>query len=422
MSDTLLIELFQRLGLALALGFLVGIERGWKHREAPDGARAAGIRTHAIIGLFGGLAGTLGVMLGEVAFAAFVIVFAGMWGFFKMKETEKDDDISATGAIAGLLLFAIGAYAAIGDMRVAAAAGVALTAILAFKEGLHSWLRALTWKEIRSALLILAATLIALPLLPDAAIDPWAVINPRELWVLTIFVAVASFAGYIAVRLLGSDVGLLAAGAAGAMVSSTVTTADLGRRVRAHEASAMAAAAAASIAAAVSIGRVMALVGVTARPLLLEAAPALATALVVFVAAAFTLRWMGKKNERHSEAPKLQSPLNLFSVLQFAAFLAAVIIIGRLVADQFGEAGLLPFAASAGLADVDAVTLAAGSLVRNGLPAEAGAHAVLTAVLVNSLSKGVIATGAGGPRYGGLYFAAALAAIAAGGVVWWLLR
>ncbi len=177
MSDTLLIELFQRLGLALALGFLVGIERGWKHREAPDGARAAGIRTHTIIGLFGGLAGTLGAMLGEVAFAAFVIVFAGIWGFFKMKETEKDDDISATGAIAGLLLFAIGAMPAIGDMRVAAAAGVALTAILAFKEGLHGWVHTLTWKEIRSALLILAATLTALPLLPDAAIDPWGVIR-----------------------------------------------------------------------------------------------------------------------------------------------------------------------------------------------------------------------------------------------------
>ncbi len=406
----------------MALGFLVGIERGWKHREAPEGARAAGLRTHAVIGLFGGIAGTLGAMLGEIAFAALVLVFAGVWGYAKKRETDSDNDLSATGAIAGLLLFAIGAYAAIGDMRVAAAAGVALTAILAFKESLHGWLQALTWKEIRSALLILAATLIALPLLPDAPIDPWGVINPRELWFLTILVAAASFAGYIAVRVLGSDVGLLAAGAAGAMVSSTVVTADLGRRVRANEASPMTAAAAASVAAAVSVARVMVLVGVTAQPLLIEAGPALAAALAVFVAAAFALRGLGKKNGAHSEAPKLQSPLNLVSVLQFAAFLAAVIIIGRLVADAFGEAGLLPFAASAGLADVDAVTLAAGSLVRNGLDPDTGAHAVLTAVLVNSLSKGVIATASGGPRYGGFYFAAALAAIAAGGAVWWLLR
>ncbi len=92
------------------------------------------------------------------------------------------------------------------------------------------------------------------------------------------------------------------------------------------------------------------------------------------------------------------------------------------MADQFGEAGLLPFAASAGLADVDAVTSPPAAWFEMASQPRAGAHAVLTAVLVNSLSKGVIATGAGGPRYGGLYFAAALAAIAAGGVVWWLLR
>jgi uncharacterized membrane protein (DUF4010 family) len=100
--------------------------------------------------------------------------------------------------------------------------------LLAFKDALHNWLDKVTWKELRSALIILGATFIALPLLPDRTIDIWEAINPRELWLLTILVAGASFAGYVAVRVLGNDVGVLAGAAAGALVSSTVVTAELG--------------------------------------------------------------------------------------------------------------------------------------------------------------------------------------------------
>jgi uncharacterized membrane protein (DUF4010 family) len=117
-------------------------------------------------------------------------------------------------------------------------------------------------------------------------------------------------------------------------------------------------------------------------------------------------------------AAKLQSPLDLVTVVQFALFLGAVIIIGRLVADAFGQAGLLPFAATAGLGDVDAVTLAAGSLVRGGLDAQVGAHAVMIAAFVNTLAKGAIAAATGGWRYAGYYFAASSLAILVAAAVW----
>jgi uncharacterized membrane protein YhiD involved in acid resistance len=40
-------EVIFNLGLALALGLLVGVERGWQEREAAEGSRLAGIRTSA---------------------------------------------------------------------------------------------------------------------------------------------------------------------------------------------------------------------------------------------------------------------------------------------------------------------------------------------------------------------------------------
>lgn len=410
--------MFQRLALALGIGFLVGVERGWQHRDAPDGTRAAGLRTHAVIGLMGGIAGAMLPVIGQIGFAALTLVFAGAFIAFKLRESFQDQDVSVTGTIAGLLVYALGAYAMWGDLRIAAAVGVALVGLLAFKEALHGWLDKVTWKELRSALLILAASAIALPLLPDRTIDPWEAINPRELWLLTILVAGASFAGYVAVRVLGDDVGVLAGAAAGAFVSSTVVTAELGRRVKKGESHALVGGAAAAIAAAISVGRVVALLALTGAAILPEAGPALVAAAIVFALAAFVMRHFDRGQEGGDGREELSSPLDLWSVAKFALFLGAVIVVGRIVADAYGQAGLLPFAATAGLADVDAVTLAATSLVRGGLDASVGSHAVMVAVLMNTLAKGGIAAVTGGWKYAGLYFAAAAAAILAAGLVW----
>lgn len=413
--------MFQRLAVALGIGFLVGVERGWKHRDAPEGTRAAGLRTYAVIGLMGGATGALLPAIGSIGFAAVTLAVSGAFVTFKVRESIRDNDLSVTGTIAGLLVYVLGVYAMWGDLRIAAAIGVALVGLLAFKEGLHHWLDKVTWKELRSGLLILAATAIALPLLPDRTIDPWDAINPRELWLLTILIAGASFAGYVAVKVLGNDVGVLAGAAAGALVSSTVVTAELGRRVRAGETHAMVGGAAAALAAAISVGRVIVLLAITAAPVVPEAGPALAAASLTFIAAAFALRFFDREDDKGDSTQKLKSPLDLGSVAQFALFLSAVIVLGRIVADAYGQAGLLPFAATAGLADVDAVTLAAGSLVRGGLEPAIGAHAVMIAVLMNTLAKGVIAFVTGGWRYAGLYFAAALAAALAAAAVWFLV-
>lgn len=421
MPDPALLEMFQRLAMALGIGFLMGVERGWKHRDAPEGARAAGLRTHAVIGLMGGVTGALLPAVGQLGFLALTLAFAAAFITFKVRESQRDNDLSVTGTIAGLLVFALGAYSMWGDLRIAAAVGVVLVGLLAFKDALHDWLDKVTWKELRSALLILGATFIALPLLPDRTIDIWGAINPRELWLLTILVAGASFAGYVAVRVLGSDIGVLAGAAAGALVSSTVVTAELGRRVRAGETHALVGGAAAAIAAGMSVARVIVLLAITAMPVVPEAAPTLAAAVLVFAGAAFAMRFFDRQGDGVDSSENLRSPLDLRSVVQFAAFLGAVIIVGRIIADAYGQAGLLPFAATAGLADVDAVTLAASSLVRGGLEPAVGAHAVMIAVLMNTLAKGVIAFVTGGWRYAALYFAAALAATIVATVVWFLV-
>jgi uncharacterized membrane protein (DUF4010 family) len=333
---------------------------------------------------------------------------------FELREAEEEGDNPVTSTVAGLLVFGLGAYAAIGNMVVASAAGVAVAAILAFKQSLHAWLRTLTWKEIRSALLILAATFIALPLLPDRTIDPWNAVNPRSLWLLTILVAAASFGGYIALRALGQKAGLIVGSLAGAIVSSTAVTLDLARRARAEEVRPADAASAASIAATVMLTRVGILSSAFSTAVFAEIWPPLAAAGATSLTAAALLRRLPGSAKDSCAYQKLQSPLDLLSVGRFALILAALTIAANLASAWFGSSGLTAFAASAGLVDVDAVTLAVGNLTKSGLAAKTAAGAILIGVVANTLFKVGIAAVAGSARFIQWFAAASAATLLAG--------
>jgi uncharacterized membrane protein (DUF4010 family) len=155
-----------------------------------------------------------GIVLG-VAFAAYSIVIT----LFSREENRAAGSFSATTAIAGMLTFALGAYALLGDIRIAAGVAVAVTALLASREELHGWVEKITWPELRSVVVLLAMTFIALPILPNQPVGPFGGINLREVWIIAIVLASVSFLGYLAVKYFGARRGLLLAAAAGALAS-----------------------------------------------------------------------------------------------------------------------------------------------------------------------------------------------------------
>jgi hypothetical protein len=75
-------ELFRRLGVSLAIGLLVGLERGWQTRDETDHQRAAGLRTFALAGLLGGICGLTSVSSplvlpsGLLAFTGALVTFS----------------------------------------------------------------------------------------------------------------------------------------------------------------------------------------------------------------------------------------------------------------------------------------------------------------------------------------------------------
>ena len=106
-------ELLPRVALALGIGLLIGLERGWRTREEQPGRRAAGIRTFAISGLLGVIAGAIAEAAGGVAGAGGGIVLAACFAAYSAvitvfchEENRAEGTFSATTAIAGMLTFA----------------------------------------------------------------------------------------------------------------------------------------------------------------------------------------------------------------------------------------------------------------------------------------------------------------------------
>ena len=187
-----------RLAIALAIGLLIGLERGWSARDEQEGERAAGLRTHAISGLLGGVTALVGQLTTPFLIGLVFIGFAGVTAVFHWMESKDEHNFSATGAVAGMMAFLLGAYAVIGDPEIATAAATATVVLLALKSTLHSWLKRLEWIEIRAVLILITMTFLFLPLLPERTIDPWDTINPARVWELAIFVCAISFLGYMA--------------------------------------------------------------------------------------------------------------------------------------------------------------------------------------------------------------------------------
>lgn len=411
--DTL--DLALRLGLALAIGFLIGLERGWRERDEEEGSRTAGLRSYSLIGLLGGVFGALSLGGDRVLLAAGFLTLGGALGAFMWREGGHRHDFSATSLVAALLTFALGALALLGDIRLAAGAGVAAVILLANKETLHGWLERITWTELRVGLLLAAMSFIALSLLPDRTVDPWNALNPHELWLMTVLIAAVSFAGYAAVKIAGPERGILIAAATGGIFASTAVTLTLARMARENPARARLLAGGILLAGGVMMLRVVVVTSLFNAALALALAPVLLAAAAAMAVAAVLMARLQTEASGAATGFVLKNPFDLGQVLRFGLLLAAVMLAAVLARRAFGDPGLLGLAALSGLADVDALTL---SVARLGEVSPTAIAAILLAVAANSIAKCGYALYAGGARIALMAGLGTALAIAAALLVW----
>ncbi len=410
-------ELIERLAVALAIGLVIGIERGWRQRLEAEGERAAGLRTHTLSGLLGGIWGALALNTGEAGVIALALAFAAFTAaiaVFRYREVVHDETFGATTVVAAMLAFALGALAVVGNKSAAAAAAMAAAVLLALKAALHAWVKRLTWEELRAGLVLLAMTVILQPLLPDHELSPSFPVNPHDIWLLTVLIAALSFIGYAAIRVAGPSIGVLLSGLAGGLVSSSMVTLNMARLANTDGERCNIFAAGVLAATAVMMLRVLVIVGIVNVALLPPiAAPLLLATLTLACIAGYLTNW-GHADSPGAKPLVLKNPFELRIVLAFGALLTVITAAAKLLSGWAGSSGVIALAAISGFADVDAISASLARLAPQGLAVSTAVTSILLAVVTNNLTKVALAASAGGPRLGKLVARGMLASLAAG--------
>ena len=374
--------------VALGLGLLIGIERERRKGDGPDRG-AAGVRSFTLVALMGALGMHLG--LPALLLAGAFVGLAALLSYVR----SNTDDPGLTTEIALVLTYLLGALS-LSEPGLAAALGVSVAILLAGKSNLHRFAQILlTPQEIHDGLLLLASALIVLPLLPAGTIDPWGVIEIRKLWAIVVMIMAISAAGHVALRVFGARIGLPLAGFVGGFVSSAATIAAMGQRA-ARDPARLDAAAAAGMASSVTTTLLMSLLlASTSMALLRSVWPMLLAGTLVAAAATWRL---ARRDGSSSVDPEASGgrPFAPTEALIFAGLLAAVLLISAGLKSWLGAHGIWIVAASAGLADVHAVTLSIGQLVGSAMIGLDDARwALVLGFATNMVTKMVLARRAG---------------------------
>ena len=387
-----------KLIVALAIGLLIGLEREW-NKQGADKHDRIGIRTFGLMGLLGGLGGTLAPTVGIWLIPAILLALSLL--------LANDRRINGSGAtfalvedmttlIAALVTVLLGVLAATGATELAVASGVVVVALLYLKPTLHGLVGKLTQAELRATVRFLVISLVVLPVLPDQGYGPYEIFNPRTTWLLVVMISAMSFVGYFAIRALGATIGVLATGLFGGLVSSTATTASFAKLANDAPTQGRVFAAGVVLANVMMTVRILILSSILApvfaRSLALPVGIAAVTALLFVIYIWYSTR----KSKIVTESPRVANPFKLSQAIKFAILLTVILLLERVLRERFGEAGIFALAAIAGLADLDAITLSVSKHANAGGDVTGGIVAILLAMSANALVKVSIAWRAGG--------------------------
>jgi uncharacterized membrane protein (DUF4010 family) len=405
-------ELFFRVGVSLALGLLIGLERGWHERgeEQGGGARILGTRTFGLIGLLGALTALLDSHL------VLAMAFAGLAAAVIVAHVlaaRVDQDYGITTVVAALVVFAAGAASVLGYVGLAAAIGVVMVTLLGLRPYLHELEQRLSRQELQATFKLLLISVVLLPVLPNRGFGPWQALNPYEIWWMVVLIAGISYAGYFAIRFGGARHGLGLTGLLGGLVSSTAVCLSFARmgRKRPHIHAALAAGSLA--AAGTMFPRILVVAGVVYLPLAMALLPSMAAMALVTYGAALWF-WRRSAHGPQDAGSLVQNPFEIKPALQFAALLVAVMLLARALQAWLGDVGVYLLAAVSGVSDVDAVNLSLSRMARSGLEVRVAAVAVFIAAAVNSAFKGCLALGIGRGKLGRWVFLGMGASIVVG--------
>ena len=345
---------------SLAIGLLIGLER-----ERSPGSRA-GLRTFALVALFG----TLAAMLSEKATPWLLpsgLVIVGLMTIFTyLRAKDKNADPGTTTVAAILVCYGLGAAVWYGYNNLAVMLAIITTILLYFKAELHGITQNLSRRDLNSVLQFAVLSFIILPILPDKNFGPYEATNPHQIWLMVVLISGVSLAGYIALRLVGQRHGGAILGLFGGLVSSTATTLVYARRSVENQSFTQLAVVVILIANLTVLIRLTIISTVVSPAILPQLLPVLGSGFLL--GASVTAYWWHKLSRLQEDAPmpEIKNPTEIRTAATFGLIYGVVLFCAAWLSDIAGSRGLYVVALISGLTDVDAITLSSLRLYELG--------------------------------------------------------
>jgi uncharacterized membrane protein (DUF4010 family) len=371
----------QQLALALGMGLLVGFQREW---TAPH---VAGIRTFALITLFGAMTGLFYDAFGGWIIAAGVVsVTLMLVAVSVMKFSGREGSPGLTTQVAALIMYAVGVTIAMDRMALGVIVGGIVAVLLQWKRPLHGFVERVGEKDIRAIFQLVLIGIVVLPVLPNKTYGPYHVINPYEIWLMVVLICGISVGSYLAYRFFGARAGTVLGGILGGLISSTATTVSYSRRSHKMPDAAGLASLVIMIASTIVFARVLVEVAIVAPSILSQLVPPLAVMMALMIVISVGL-YMRTPKDRH-QIPLEEDPLDLKSALFFGLLYAGVLFAVAVVKEHLGDEALYGVAALSGLTDMDAITLSTAQMIKaERLTIDTGWRMILIGAMSNLVFK-----------------------------------
>ncbi|MFO0548925.1 MAG: MgtC/SapB family protein [Polyangiaceae bacterium] len=395
----------------MAAGLLIGLEREQARATPEGGSFVGGPRSHALIGLFGGVTALLAAVVTPWLVPAGLIAVTVLVAVSYADDVRAGRDQGLTTEAATLVTFVLGVLAASqrvmeSDSRrltLVAALAVTVTLLLSARPWLKSLIERVSRDDLYAVVKFLIVAVVVLPLLPNRTYGPLDVLNPFKVGLMVVLIAGLGFVGYVASRVLGEGRGFAVTAILGGMVSSTAVTLSFAGRAKASATLARPAAIAIVLASTIMFVRVLVEVLAVYPPLARTLVGPIAAMATVGVAGCATLYFSRRAAQvgdgGKAPAVALSNPFELSSAVRFGALFAVILVICKAAQVYAGGTGMYLAAALAGTTDVDAITLSTASLAKEGgVEASTAVNTILIGAASNTLVKATMTAVVGGLR------------------------